>query len=217
MNDQKNNFFASAYLTLISIIQATTFGIFVFSINRLINDGLALDKIFFLLCEFITIISLTYSYFVGSRDLIWDLDIFDISIPFILGIGQSLFIVLLGNTNVNHSTNNEYLWFVFNLIYIMLVGLSLANAWYKTKKEYSYYESNGLVAVYKEHIKQFRLASKILPFVILCYLLASILSYYFIGGVILQNIMVFLMIIQRIFLIYRSFTWDKHICQIKNS
>ena len=105
-------FFISGYLTLISVIQATAFGLFVLSVVKLLENGALWTQLPFLICEYFMIVNVTFGYFAGARDLRWHIGGFDILIPFTLGLAECLAITTLGEGN-----GSEKYWFAANLLF----------------------------------------------------------------------------------------------------
>jgi uncharacterized protein YacL len=136
MNNQADrDFFTNGYLMVISVIQGTTFGALILVADKLNDSDLWKFSPYFL-CSFIMLVGLLYGYLVGSRDLKWPMDGFDVLIPVLLGVFQCAALLSLAS----QKSEPEYLWFIwYSLVIVTLMGTVL-NAWIKTaihdKKHY---------------------------------------------------------------------------------
>lgn len=90
LREQINDFFPSYYTTLISIIQATSFGYLLVSFSNylvLSNDPISYHLVLYLI-NFSIIIAVWYEYMMGSASLRWLPNILDSVLPFLLGMAQ---------------------------------------------------------------------------------------------------------------------------------
>jgi uncharacterized protein YacL len=136
MNNQADHdFFTNGYLMVISVIQGTTFAALI-----LVADKLSASDLWrfspYILYSFIMLVGLLYGYLVGSRDLKWPMDGFDVLIPVLLGVFQCAALLSLASKQ----PQPEFLWFVwYSLVLVTLMG-TVINAWIKTaihdKKNY---------------------------------------------------------------------------------
>lgn len=148
VNRSKPNtgFFANGYLTLTSLIQATAFGMLVYSIEKLTATAtaLAVERLPYLACEFATIAVVTWTYFAGSRDLTWRLGGLDIVIPLSLGLCQNALILMASREQCD-----PFAWFLCFLVFSLLGGAAVTNAWVKTRRNPS---SHAELKVQKERL-----------------------------------------------------------------
>ena len=124
MNEEDKTFFTNAYLMITSVIQAAALGALVFAIDSLQRLDKLCENWPFLMLSFITTVVLSYGYVNGSRRLRWPLDGFDILIPFLMGLLQSIAPLSLV------SGPSCYFWLY--LIFTFTGFLALGNSWIKT-------------------------------------------------------------------------------------
>jgi hypothetical protein len=118
-------FSRNAYLILTMLIQAVAFGVFINSLTVL--HWHALDRWPYLVTEFLTIVIITFGYITVSRELVWQLDLLDILFPFLIGLLQCSFMLLLGR--VPYDT---MWWFVCYLGLMNATVVNLINVRMKT-------------------------------------------------------------------------------------
>ncbi len=215
MSQEEDPFSASGYLTLTSLIEATAFGIFIFWTEQVISHGLVLSELPFLAAAFSGIITLTYGYVVGSRDLTWDLGAFDIAIPFTIGLLQCVSIIMIGRQAMAGHRANEFYWFVAVSAQMIVSAFALANAWIKTRRERQKYEEHHRIKIYEAHIRNFRRFSFLLVFLMPLYILFCIVSYTDLGGMTIQWIMGALIAVEKCATIFGISAWDKERSQIE--
>lgn len=121
-------FFIAGYLTLVSVIQATAFGLFVISVGKLLINNTIGPQIPFLVCEYFIIVNVTFGYFAGTRDLRWHFGPLDILVPFTIGLAECLAINTLGQ-----GSQPEELWFGSFLLLFATGILAVLNASYKVR------------------------------------------------------------------------------------
>jgi hypothetical protein len=82
------------------------------------------------------LINLLYGYLIGSRDLRWPLDGFDVLIPVLLGLFQCTALLSLASKQ----PQPEVLWFRWTAFLMFTLVLTVINAWIKSsiydKKNY---------------------------------------------------------------------------------
>lgn len=87
------DFFPSYYMTLISVIQATTLSYLLSTFSLQLKEGIPDLSIFVIyVITFFVLIVVWYEYMMGSASLRWVPSMWDSVIPFFLGIAQFLFI-----------------------------------------------------------------------------------------------------------------------------
>ena len=123
-NNRDKTFFTNAYLMTTSVIQAAAFGALVFAIDNLQKASILAQNWPYLTLSFITIVVLSYGYIMGAHELRWPLDGFDILIPFLLGLFQSVASLSLPWGPV--------CFFQIYLLFAVTGFLALANSWVKT-------------------------------------------------------------------------------------
>jgi small-conductance mechanosensitive channel len=145
MTEEERAFFLNGYLTLTSVIQATAFGLLAYSAQGRPVHG-PLLQLSFLFCEFWVIVTLTYGYFVGARDLLWRFDGLDILIPFLVGLSEASVVNSL-NAEIRH-------WFLFQLCVCISCFAVLLNGWiksYRLKKAIEEVPKEELPAYLADH------------------------------------------------------------------
>lgn len=93
LRNQIIDFFPSYYMTLISVIQATTLGYLLLILsNVLTRKTFNISHSLPLFLSFLVIIEIWYEYVMGSASLRWVPHMLDSTIPFLLGLTQFLMI-----------------------------------------------------------------------------------------------------------------------------
>ncbi len=116
-NSNQDSFSQNAYLILTLLIQAVVLSVFVSTLTVL--QWRALDRWPFLVTEFLMIVILTYGAVGVARNLAWHLDLLDTLLLFLIGLLQSVPMLLLGRV-----PNDAMWWFV---CYLGLANVSFAN------------------------------------------------------------------------------------------
>lgn len=196
------NFFMNSYLMLTNIIQATTFALFIFSLHYFIENKLLLDKLPFLLCDFVVIVTLCYGYIVGSRIHQWQIGGFDVIIPFLLGLTQGIMILSLSKYS-----QSEWLWFLSYLSVTICLIFAFINAKIKSK----HHSSDYRMQEYKMHEKFFVIFGilfiiKFVLSILVFYVVVSVkVTYHF------QKVLAFLLTLEQILTFYSIHLWDRNI------
>jgi hypothetical protein len=113
------------YLMLASLIQAVVLSVFIHSLSTL--QWGALDRWPFLVSEFLALMMVWFGHYAIARELCWQLDLFDVFIPFVLGLLQCVPMLLLGMVR-----NDALWWFACYFGLANVIFIALVNARMKT-------------------------------------------------------------------------------------